>query len=372
MKRALLLLLCAVFVFAGCGQQPAVAPSADMTETPVVTATPIPDETDPPDEDPAPNAALGTQPPVSTAPTATYTPDGTKSVTSGLDKTGPYKPIAVMIENTVAARPQKGMGKADIVYELLVENASMTRFMCVFNDNLPKNVGPVRSSRPYYIDLADEYGGAYCFFGGPEYKPASIYTRLKNSPLKIVANGITGKWGKYYWRSKDRKAPHNVYTDLTRIAELFEELPAAFHFRFDAGAVMAGDDVTKINIPYNKTTLNTDYVYDPQTKKYNRLVNKKPFMDGLDNTPITVTNVIVQNAKLTFTGDYKGRVAIDLIGKGDADVFSGGKHVKATWEKKDAVSPTVYRNEAGEEITLLPGNTWVQVIYEKTKVTYGN
>ena len=378
MKRTFAILLCAVLALSGCAQAAAPTASADVTATVAATPTPDGDTAQPDataeagDEDPAPDAELGTQPPDDGTPADAYTPDGTKSVTTGLEKKSPYKPVAVMIENTVPARPQKGLGQADIVYEVLVENASMTRFMCVFNDNMPKTAGPVRSSRPYYIDLADEFGGAYCFFGGPEYKPASIYTRLEKSPLKIVANGITGKWGKYYWRSKDKAAPHNVYTDLTRIAELFEELPAAKHFLFDAAATPVGDDVTKIEVPYNKSTLDTVYTYDAASKKYLRSVNGKPFVDGLDNQQIAVTNVIVQNTKLEFTGDYKGRVEISFIGKGEADVFTAGKHIKATWEKKSAAEPTVYRDSNGKEIVLQPGNTWVQVVYSKIKYTYGN
>lgn len=386
MKRTFAILLCAVLALAGCGQAATTASvGADVTATVAATPTPAPEVTatddasvqpdatdDAGDEDPAPDADLGTQPPDDGTPDATYTPDGTKSVTTGLEKKSPYKPVAVMIENTVPARPQKGLGQADIVYEVLVENASMTRFMCVFNDNMPKTAGPVRSLRPYYVDLADEYAGALCFFGGPEYKPASIYTRLEKSPLKVVANGITGKWGKYYWRTKDKAAPHNVYTDLTRITALFDELPAAKHFLFDAAATPVGDDVTKIEVPYNKSTLDTVYNYDAASKKYLRSVNGKPFVDGLDNKQIAVSNVIVQNTTLDFTGDYKGRVEIGFIGKGDADVFTAGKHIKATWEKKSAKDATVYRDANGKEIVLQPGNTWVQVVYSKVKYTYGN
>ena len=61
----------------------------------------------------------------------------------------------------------------------------------------------------------------------------------------------------------------------------------------------------------------------------------------------------------------------DFIGKGAADVFTAGKHVKATWEKKSATDPTIYRDQSGQEIKLQPGNTWVQVVYDKIKYTYG-
>ena len=63
----------------------------------------------------------------------------------------PARPaIAVKVENTAAARPQSGLEDADIVWETIVEY-EVSRFIAVFNSNLPKEVGPVRSARP--VDL---------------------------------------------------------------------------------------------------------------------------------------------------------------------------------------------------------------------------
>jgi hypothetical protein len=367
MKRILIAVICVAVLLAGCDKpssaavSPTVTPtaSADITTAAAtVAATPSPTPSATPTPVPTPT------------PTPTAPPDPNFSVTTGLAVKGPYKPICVMIENMPAARPQKGMGLADIVYEMYVENCSMTRFMCVFNDNIPKEVGPVRSARVYYADIAEEFNGAYCFFGGSQYADASIYKRLKTTTLQVAVNGIQGKYGKYYWRSKDRKAPHNVYTNLTNITPLITAPPLIKHFLFSASSVLAGDDVTKINIPYNKSSINTTYVYDPANKNYKRSVAGKPFMDALTKKQITVTNVIVQNTKLRFTEDFKGHVFIYFIGKGTADIFSGGKHIKATWAKKSTNDPTTYYDESGKEVTLLPGNTWVQVIYNKVPFTY--
>ncbi|MDP7421928.1 MAG: DUF3048 domain-containing protein, partial [bacterium] len=43
------------------------------------------------------------------------------------------RPISVMVENHAKARPQTGLDKADIVYEVLVEGG-ITRFMAVYFD----------------------------------------------------------------------------------------------------------------------------------------------------------------------------------------------------------------------------------------------
>ena len=59
-------------------------------------------------------------------------------------------PLAVMVENSTSARPQKGLSKADVVYEALAEG-DITRFVAIFLSNSTQ-VGPVRSAREYYFD----------------------------------------------------------------------------------------------------------------------------------------------------------------------------------------------------------------------------
>ena len=54
---------------------------------------------------------------------------------------------AVMVNNIVAARPQRGLSKADILFEIKVEGG-ITRFMPVFTDYQDiGEIGPVRSGR---------------------------------------------------------------------------------------------------------------------------------------------------------------------------------------------------------------------------------
>ena len=53
---------------------------------------------------------------------------------------------AVMVNNIVAARPQRGLSKADILFEIKVEGG-ITRFMPVFTDYKSiGEIGPVRSA----------------------------------------------------------------------------------------------------------------------------------------------------------------------------------------------------------------------------------
>ena len=62
--------------------------------------------------------------------------------------------LSVKIENAPEARPQTGLQNADVVYEQIVEDG-ITRFMAVFNSNIPDVIGPVRSVRAMDPDIDD-------------------------------------------------------------------------------------------------------------------------------------------------------------------------------------------------------------------------
>jgi hypothetical protein len=60
---------------------------------------------------------------------------------------------------------------------------------------------------------------------------------------------------------------------------------------------------------------------------------------------------------------------VKLVGKGKARFFIGGKSFSGTWERKSLENQTVYYDESGKEITLQPGNTWIQIVQDDMQVT---
>ena len=50
-----------------------------------------------------------------------------------------------------------------------------------------------------------------------------------------------------------------------------------------------------------------------------------------------------------------------LIGQGDAVIFSGGTMVKAHWSKPTATAVTTYTDANGAPIAMTPGQTWVEL-----------
>ena len=68
---------------------------------------------------------------------------------------GNDRSIAVMIDNHNQAWPQAGLNKAYLVYEAIVEGGE-TRLMALFKGVTVDKIGPVRSSRHYFLDYVME------------------------------------------------------------------------------------------------------------------------------------------------------------------------------------------------------------------------
>ena len=175
----------------------------------------------------------------------------------------------------------------------------------------------------------------------------------------------TSRWG------PTARRPAATTADVNELATLLKEpIEPRRHFLFNANATYDGDDVNKLEIVYNKSLIDVKYEYDPQAGNYKRWQGKTPMTDTNTNEQITVKNIIIQYAKTSYLGNKVGRSLINfaLTGTGKAEIFVAGKHFKATWKRPKLDDVTTYYDLSGKEITLLPGNTWVQVVPSNRKV----
>lgn len=370
MKKILILLISAILILSACGSPVATTAATTVPATQSPTATP----TEAPTPSPSPTPEPTPTPTPTPVPTPTPTPTPPASLTNGMPSLNPYKPICCIVENQIQCRPQQaGLGEADIVYEALEDGYSMTRFLAIFNENKPKRVGPVRSCRVYYVDIAAEYKSVLSFFGGPTRGNGAINPKVNTAVSKGYilhgANGIGPKYGKFFPRDKKYPNPHNVFVDINRLVSLLPKpLDPVSHFQYSQDGVITGDEINKLEIIYNRNIIDVKYVFDPSTQKYNRSLGKSPMIDANTKKQITVTNIIVQYAKLSWLGNHN-LINFKLVGAtGKADVFVAGKHFKATWKRAKMTDTTKYYDAAGQEIKLMPGNTWVQIVPDNKKV----
>lgn len=276
--------------------------------------------------------------------------------------------IAVMVENHPDARPQSGLSSAGVVYEALAEGG-ITRFQAYFQDVSASAIGPVRSLRPYYIDWALEYGAPVAHAGGS----ADALNLIGPTGLKALNALVIG--APSFYRTKDRVAPHNLYTNSSLLDKLLASKGWAATPTFTVNARKAdapnsNPAHTNIHIEYSSAGYAVDYKYDGATNSYNRYLASKAHTDRNTGQVIKVKNVVVLYTGTTNLNDGYGHVKLDTLGKGNALVFRDGTVVKGTWSKDSRTNRTKLLDGAGQEIALAVGNTWYSIVPTTKTVTY--
>jgi DUF3048 family protein len=277
-------------------------------------------------------------------------------------------PIAVMVDDHADARPQAGFNAASVVWQAPAEGG-VPRYMFIFQDQIPKSVGPIRSARQYYIQWAAELKAMYVHHGGSPQAKATLSARGDGT---WVYNADGFRWSpRYLWRVHDRTAPHNVMTDGSHLRQLAKRLGAddgpiepAWSFGPDApSAERPTGGTIKVVYPYETIT----YRYDPVENRYLRFINssKQPQIDIADRQVVAPKNVVILRMEFGALSDAhpeKKRLEAHNIGKGVAWIASNGVTVKGTWRKASATSPTRLFGPDGQEIILTAGQTFVQVL----------
>ena len=284
---------------------------------------------------------------------------------------GNDRPIAVMIDNVGAARPQVGLNDAFIVYEIIVEG-NQTRLMAVFKNKQVNKIGPIRSSRHYFLDYALENDAIYTHFGwSPQAKSDISKLSVKN------INGIYES-SKSFWRVKDKPAPHNVITSTEKILEIAQRKgystksnkKSVLKYSVDEIELESGNTANNIIIPYS-SSYKVTYKYDNEKKVYVRGYNKTTQKDWQTKEMITTKNIIITFAKNTTIddGSGKGRQNLQNIGKMEGYYITNGKAIKIECYKSSRKEQTVYRDLEGNEINVNDGNTFIQIVPTDKKVT---
>lgn len=276
--------------------------------------------------------------------------------------------VSVKIENSPAARPQTGLDQADVVYEMISEGG-ITRFHALFQSQVPKVVGPVRSCRPPDLYLVPQYHSLLAHVGGPK-KVRNILAsdKAKYNDMDQFFNPAS------YWRSKSRPAPHNMYLDITKLRRYattkrhYAATETITGLEFAPASLTASPTVTQISVPVSSSN-KVKWVYDAASRMYARSINGKKHTDAVTKKQLTARNVVVIWVKIKpYPGDKHGVVEITLSGSGRATVFTGGQRVDGTWQAGTDAPPTL-KTRDGKTIKLEPGNTWFQVIANDQNIT---
>ena len=318
------------------------------------------------------------------------TAEGAISITTGRPTDKAPTTMVCQMDNEPGARPQAGIGSADIVYEIELYRGGATRYTAVFNDNIPKEVEAIRSTRIVNATVFSEYGGAYVDWGARVVEGNSAIAFMGSDAFceaignSVRYNGIYSSNSDFksspagagmFYRDGRRVAPHNVVAQLQNMSGVtdWSQITCKSPLKFNAAfTVPAGDDVASFGIDYGSKAYAPSYVWDASLNRYQRLYRGNPFTDAVTGEQIYVDNVIVQHVNSSWhNGSSEGPV-VEMIDSNTADYFVGGKHFTGTWTRNSLSENTTYYDANGNEVLFNPGVTYIQIFKdaEGNKITY--
>lgn len=283
---------------------------------------------------------------------------------------GNDRPIAVMIDNHSGAWPQAGLQQAYMVYEIIVEGGE-TRLMALFKGADVEKIGPVRSARHYFIDYAMENDAIYTHFGQSPQAQSDIKKFSIDDINGIAEDGTT------FWRVKDKSAPHNAVTSTEKLLKSAQskkykttsDEESVLNYVTDEVNLENGQDAISVTIPHSDLQT-VKYVYNEETKLYERYARNKKQTDWTTGDAVTTKNIII-----TFCDNYtlsdsenKGRQGLRNIGTFDGYYITNGKAIKIKCIKNARDEKTTYQDLEGNEIKVNDGNTFVNICSTDTDV----
>lgn len=297
------------------------------------------------------------------------------------------RPIAVMIPNNKPAMPQYGLSKAAIIYEAPVEGR-ITRLMAVFEDfdDLDR-IGPVRSSRDYFLYTAMGYEAIYCNWGLAVPYVEALINRDDVYNVSAAVEGIHNPADEAYSRVKRGPNYALEFTGYLMIDGLMKAVDRLgydwnyddayvrpFLFVEDGSFADYADRESAVRIyPGGESGSNSSgygsyhpyFEYHEDDHLYYRFQDGKQQIDEYTGNQLTVSNVIFQYCygEVRDAHDY---LAFNVHGEGEALVFTGGKVIKGTWKRLDGdFTPARFYDENGDEIIMNQGATWICNIWDE-------
>lgn len=323
------------------------------------------------------------------------------------------RPIAAVIENHLESRPQSGLSKADVVYEVVAEGG-ITRFLAIFYCGIADNnyiIGQIRSARVYFINYALEYGSNPLFvhWGGANnicnncpggVKPRGDIDPRVDAYKQLEKIGwVNGRYGNDMNGATNTGYPA-LYTDDRRLNlatehqkvgstdKIYEEATKRgfdyedsegnawdenfVSWKFAEGKALSTPKYTNIAFGFwsNKSDYDVEWKYDQTNNKYLRLNGGVEHKDLESNEQISAKNVVVVYVEEEGPVDNEHHMLYTVTGEGDALIFQNGDVIEGTWEKATGSDRMKLLNAEGDEIEFVRGQTWIEVLPSGNEVNY--
>jgi hypothetical protein len=273
--------------------------------------------------------------------------------------------LVVKIDNVDAARPQTGVGSADVVYEEMVEGG-VTRLAAVFQSVDAGPLGPVRSGRSTDIAIVSDLNHPLFGFSGAN----SIFlAEIRAAP--IIDVDAEKESSAQYYRMGPHAAPHNLYTSTKALYGLARGAtnapPPLFAYRAAGAPVTAAGATPAVHVQIGWPQASVTWDWNAPTGTWFRGQNGTADVDTTGYR-LQAANVVIQFVNYTTDGVASGEgIAPEpipkgkLVDSGQVFILTGGRLVKGTWSRPAIGDVTTYTDSAGHAIQLAPGRTWVEL-----------
>lgn len=274
------------------------------------------------------------------------------------------RPVMVSVENHRDARPQWGITKADIVWEMEVEGG-ITRMLLMFADasRLPDKVGPTRSARHYFVELVEGFDAIFVHFGGSP----QAYNAINNRGTDHI-DGMSD--GNTFSRDNSRSvsSEHRAYTTKDKVVAAIErkdfrttlENEYLNPFKFNSTTKKLPDgNCSEIVVDFSNYASYT-YTYSAEDNLYYSALNGSAFKDS-DGNQQNFTNIILCYVDKSSLGDAKGRISLDLS-EGHGVYVSNGTYQNIKWEKGDYSDMMKFYDADGNELSLNSGRSYIALV----------
>ena len=266
--------------------------------------------------------------------------------------------LSAKVDNHEEARPQYGLGHADIVFEELVEGG-LTRYVAIWQSDIPAQIGPVRSIRPMDPDIITPFGGIVTYSGGQQ----RFVEMMLDTPIYNIIDGSEAAEGLLY-RTDDKDAPHNVgvaaqtvisqHMDMGRAPQMFAYSSSVA----SSSAMRDGAPGSSINVRFSDERYPT-WTFDAGANGYLRFQEGSVADMTDEGGQITATNVVVMMVGIDW--EYSPVPRTIMVDSGEVWVSTGGKTIHGTWAKDAREARIRLIDDFGMAIRLAPGNTWIEM-----------
>lgn len=334
--------------------------------------------------------------PSNTATTKIYSDLTGLEIANETDKTAPV--YCIQTPNGVdGARPQVGLTEAGVIFEAIAE-AGITRFAAIYQKPASAVIGPIRSLRMYYLQWDTPFDCTIVHAGGADDAIAAVrsggYKDLTENYAYMYRGGNNRLWNNLFTTSQHLAQASTDWDYTTSNINGFDRMTPeeSAKLRIDTSAVNkliitkpSTNDTsamnfaaTDINLRFGGyATFNVNYKYNQQDNSYDRWyetgdpheVYKCPTENLGEVIPEEVCSLTQLSPSVVVAMIVKERKAddgyheyISTVDSGETYIFQNGAVIHGTWSKNSIGEQIKFFDDAGIEIKLAPGQTFVEAV----------